>query len=77
MSKNDSHYFLMIRSRPWYIWLLRIVWLLWVIFWGEVALGSWKELELRAFTVALLIFLISLVLGLLMWLWGHLKFKKT
>ncbi|MFQ6108959.1 MAG: hypothetical protein ACE5L7_05345 [Candidatus Aminicenantales bacterium] len=78
MKKRNSPYvFLKIRKRPWYVWVLRFFWLLWVILWGDVALGSWRELEPRAFIIALLVFLISLVGGFLIWLWGIIRFRKS
>lgn len=66
-----------IRSSPWSIWVLRVIWFLWLLFWAEFTIGSWKELEQRAFVISLIIFLVSLFLGLLLWLWGYLKFKKV
>jgi len=77
MDKEDSYIFLKIRKRPWYIWLFRCVWLLWLIVWGDMAVGSWEELEPRAFILSLLIFLISLIAGFLIWLWGYIRFRKS
>jgi len=68
---------LKIRKRPWFIWILRAVWLIWVLFWLEATVGSWKEMETRAFVISLIIFLVSLIAGILLWLWGYLRFKKA
>jgi hypothetical protein len=67
---------LKIRKRAWYVWLWRIAWLIWLVVWAEVSIGSLKELEQTAFKISLNIFLVSLGLGLLLWLWGSIKFKK-
>lgn len=77
MKIKDPYLILKVRKRPWSIWLLRIVWFVWLIFWAEVALGSWKEGEPRAFSITLVVFLISLILGILLWLWRYKKFKKA
>jgi hypothetical protein len=53
---------------PWAIWALRIVWLIWLAFWAEVAVGSWKELEKRAFAISLVVFVVSLLAGVGLWL---------
>lgn len=58
---------------PWTIWALRIVWLIWLAFWAEVTIGSWKELEKRAFTISLVVFVVSLLVGLVLWLRGGAK----
>lgn len=52
----------------WTIWIFRIFWLGWLAFCAEAALGSWKELERRAFIISLIIFVISLLVGLGLWL---------
>ncbi len=76
MEAKDSHHFLKIRKKPWYIWLLRLVWLAWIVFWAEVAWGSWKELEPRASFIALGILVFSLIVGILLWVWGYRRFRK-
>lgn len=48
---------------PLVIWLLRAAWVVWLAFWAEVAIGSWKELEKRAFAISLVVFVISLIVG--------------
>ena len=77
MADKDTFTVLKFRNRPWYIWALRAVWFLWVLFWAEVMVGSGKEAESRAFVISLVIFLVSLVAGISLWLWGYLKFKKA
>lgn len=76
MADKDTFTVLKFRNRSWYIWALRSVWFLWVLFWAEAMVGSGKEAESRAFVISLVIFLVSLVAGILLWLWGYLKFKK-
>lgn len=71
MKDKDTYHSLKIRKKPWYVWLLRFVWLAWIIFWTEVAWGSWKELEPRAVSISLGILLISLVVGISLWFWGR------
>ncbi len=77
MKAKNTHHFLKIRKRPWYTWLLRLFWLVWIIFWLDVAWGSWKELEPRAGVIALSIFLLSLLVGIFLWLWARRKAKKA
>ncbi|MDW7760610.1 MAG: hypothetical protein SCM96_08225 [Acidobacteriota bacterium] len=59
------------RRKNWLHWLTRGLWLLWLAFWAEVAIGSWKELESRAFTISLIVFVVSLVVGAGLWLKGR------
>ena len=74
---DESVYIVLkIRKRAWYVWLWRISWFIWLVFWAEVAIGSFKELEQKAFKISWTIFLVSLGLGFLLWLWGYIKFKK-
>ena len=77
MAEKGTFTVLKIRKRPWYIWVLRAVWFLWLLFWAEVTVGSGKELEPGAFVISLIVFLLSLILGLLLWFWSYLKFKKA
>ena len=77
MRQENSFWTIKIRKRAWYVWLGRIVWLVWLIFWAEVAVGSWQEMEQQAFIISLVIFLLSLFLGLLLWLVGFVRYKKT
>jgi len=65
-----------IRKRPWYAWLTWFLWLAWIIFWAEVSIGSWKETEPRAFAIAIVIFAVSFLAGVLIWLRGYLKSRK-
>lgn len=61
----------MSRKTSWPIWLLRGAWFLWLVFWAEVAIGSWRELEGRALTISLVVFIVSLVVGAGPWLRGR------
>jgi hypothetical protein len=76
MDEKKLHSTLKIRKRPWYAWLLWFIWLVWIIFWAEVSIGSWKEAEPRAFTIAIVVFAASLLGGVLLWLKGYFKSKK-
>lgn len=73
MENKDRYHFLKVRKKPWYIWLLRLFWLAWIIFWTEVAWGSWKELEPRAALISLGILLLSLAVGISLWFYGRRK----
>lgn len=77
MVERSPYSVLRIRKRAWYIWLLRVLWLVWLVFWADVAIGSWKEMEQRALFISLAVFLVSLILGFLLWLWGYMRFKKV
>ena len=76
MKDKKTYSVLKIRKRPWYIWILRLIWITWLVFWIEVAVGSRLELEPKAFTISIIIFAISLFLGLLLWLKGLRKFRR-
>jgi len=76
MENNNSYWIFKIRKRPFYIWLLRFLWIVWLVFWAEVALGSKAELEPRAFVISVTIFLFSLIGGLILWLTGLRKYRK-
>lgn len=67
MDKEKSYMNFRIRKRPWYVWPIRIVWVVWLLVWAEVAIGSWQEMENRAFIISLVIFLASFVIGFLNW----------
>jgi hypothetical protein len=56
---------------------MRLVWLVWLIFWAEVTWGSWKELEPRAAIISLSILVFSFAVGILIWFWGRLRQKKA
>ena len=73
MNQKNNYIVFNIRKRPYYIWLLRTVWVLWLLFWADVSVGSWQELECRAFYISLVVFLISLAIGLLVWFRGYLR----
>jgi len=77
MAEKGKFLVVKIRKSLWSVWGLRVIWVLWLLFWAEVAIGSWKELEQRAFVTSLIILLASLVLGSLLWLWGFLRHKKA
>ena len=73
---NENYINIRIRKRPWYVWLIRAIWILWLLFWLEATIGSWKEVEYRAFYISLIILVISFIVGLLIWLIGYLKKSK-
>jgi|GEM_PF-1344582 len=67
---NESGYrTFRIRKRPWYVWLLRAIWWLWMLFWLEFAIGSRQELEPQAFSIAVRVLIVSLLLGLALYFW--------
>lgn len=77
MAEKGKFLVVKIRKSTWLIWVLRAIWFLWLLFWAEVTVGSWKELERRAFVISLVILLVSLFVGSLLWLWGYIRFKKV
>ncbi len=77
MAEKGKFLVVKIRKSPWLIWVLRAIWFLWLLFWAEVTVGSWKELEQRAFVISLIIFSVSLFSGLFLWLWRYIRFKKV
>ncbi len=77
MAEKRKFLVVKIRKSTWFIWGLRVIWVLWLLFWAEVSVGSWKELERRAFVISLAILLVSLAVGSFLWLWGYIRFKKV
>ncbi len=77
MAEKGKFLVVKIRKSTWSIWGLRVIWVLWLLFWAEFTVGSWKELERRAFVISLVILLVSLFVGLLLSLWGYIKHKKA
>ncbi len=77
MGVTTGYYEIRIRKRPWYIWLLRVIWLLWLAFWLEIAIGSKLETEAQAFQISLYVFIFSLIFGLGLSLSRHYKRKKA
>ena len=69
MDNKSDHLTLRIRKRPWYVWLLRVVWVLWILFWLEFAIGSKQELEPQAFSIAVKVLIVSVLLGLGLYFW--------
>ncbi|MBA7476117.1 hypothetical protein ES707_11495 [subsurface metagenome] len=77
MAEKGKFLVVKIKKSTWSVWGLRVIWLLWLLFWAEFAIGSWKELEQKAFIISLVILLVSLVLGSFLWIWGYIRFKKV
>lgn len=69
MDKDAGYMTLRIRKRPWTIWLSRAIWTLWLVFWTEFAIGSWLEREHQAYTIAMKVLLVSILLGLVLYFW--------
>jgi len=65
-----------VRTYPWYIWIFRLIWLAWLVFWADVAIGSWKEMEQRAFILSVVVWLISVLFGFVIWLIGLRKSRR-
>ncbi|MBD3413975.1 MAG: hypothetical protein GF421_06060 [Candidatus Aminicenantes bacterium] len=76
MKDTNGYWTFKIRKKPLYIWILRLAWVLWLVFWAEVALGSKAELETRAFFISLSVLFVSLFVGLMWWWIGLNKHKK-
>jgi len=68
MSGNNYHT-IRIKKKAWYIWLFWIVWLFWLAFWADLGFGSIKEREPRAAVIAFVVLGISLIAGIVRWLW--------
>lgn len=60
---------LRVRKRPWYVWFLRAVWVVWILTWLEFAVGSKQELEPQAFATAVKVLIVSVLLGLGLYFW--------
>jgi len=44
-----------VRTRPWYRWVLRLVAVLWLLFWLDTAVGSHLEAEPRALWISIVV----------------------
>jgi hypothetical protein len=77
MAEKEKFLVVKIRKSTWFIWAMRVIWVLWLLFWAEFMVGSWKEFERRAFVISLVVLLLSLAVGSFLWLWGYLKHKKA
>ena len=69
MGKEAGYRILRVRKRPWYVWLLRVAWMLWLLIWLEFAIGSRQELEEQAFATAVKVLIVSVLLGLALYSW--------
>ncbi len=69
MDKDSGGLNIRIRKRAGYVWLLRVVWLCWLLFWLELALGSKQEMEPQAFATAMKVLIVSVLLGLGLYFW--------
>ena len=69
--ERASEIYFSIRRRPWYVWLGRGAWTVWLVLWLEIAIGSYKETELHAFRQSMKVWLASLLLGTLLYAWGR------
>ena len=76
MNKKDAYKVLKVRRKPFYTWILRILWVVWLLFWLEVALGSRLELEPRAARISLVILGVSFFLGMIFWVIGVQKTRR-
>ena len=64
-----DHLTLRVRKRPWYVWLLRAVWCVWILAWLEFAIGSKQEIAPQAFSIAVKVLIVSVLLGLGLYFW--------
>lgn len=76
MNKNDTYKAIKIRKRPYYTLILRILWLVWLLFWLDLVVGSHQEWEPRAYKISLAVLVISFVLGLILWIMGIRRARK-
>lgn len=76
MNNNDTYKAIKIKRRPFYTWILRILWLAWLLFWLDLVVGSHQEWELKAFKISLAVLVISFVLGVILWIMGIRRARK-
>jgi len=69
MTEESGYSIFRVRKRPWYVWLLRVTWVVWLLVWIEFAIGSRQELENQAFTTAMKVLIVSVFLGLGVYTW--------
>jgi hypothetical protein len=61
-----------IPGKPWYVWTAWCALILWILFWCEVAIGSWQEREYQACIIAVVMSALSLGLAV-----GFAWFKQS
>jgi hypothetical protein len=69
VTQKADHSIFSIRNRPWYVWTLRLAWILWLLLWLEFAIGSRQEMEPHAFSIAVKVLIVSVLLGLGLYFW--------
>jgi hypothetical protein len=75
VDKDAGYMMFHIRKRPWYVWLLRAAWILWLAFWMEFAIGAWLEREQPAYSIAVKVLLVSFLFGLTLYFWRRRRTK--
>ena len=76
VDKGAGYRTVRIRKRPWYVWVLRAIWVVWMLAWLEFAIGSKQELEPQAFSIAVKVLIVSLLLGLGLYFWRLRESRK-
>ena len=64
MTKNSEYVNVKIKKRSWKEWLFSVAFILWLLFWTEIATGSFRESEPRAAWISVGVVIISLVVYL-------------
>ena len=64
MAKKDEYMNIRIKKRPWWQWTLMALLIIWVIFWLDIIIGSFKEIEPRAAWIGIIVLIISIALTL-------------
>lgn len=67
MSEDKDYLKIKIARKPWYEWLLNVLWLFAEAMFLQAAIASRDELEPRAALVYWLIFIVLLLAGLVFW----------
>jgi hypothetical protein len=75
MTTPNSNYTLSIRKRPWWHWLVAVVWLALVLFFLNTAVASAAELEPQAATINYVVTALLLALGVAGYHWERSKAK--
>lgn len=76
MANNSSNIKIEVARRPWYEWLLWVIWFLAEFFLFQNAIASGQELEPKAATILWITFGVLLLAGVIVWITRRARLLK-
>lgn len=64
MTKKDEYISIKIKKRLWWQWTLIALLVIWILFWLDIIIGSFKEMEPRAAWIGIIILTTSIALAM-------------